>query len=69
MSREVVSLLVRRMNRTALRVGIPNRYWRDHDIREGDLVIWTPQPDGTVRLKFVKTRETEQVEEAMAEAS
>jgi hypothetical protein len=51
----VAHLIVRRTSNTALRIGIPAQFWRERGLGEGDHCVWTPQPDGTVQLRFVKT--------------
>ncbi len=56
---EIFHLILRRINRQSLRLVIPFPYARDYDLDAGDHVVWTPEADGSVRLKFVKTRELE----------
>jgi len=60
---DVFHIIVRRINRYAMKLTIPKRYIREHGIREGDHCVWIPEPDG-VRLKFVKTTEPAETEGA-----
>src|SRR5262249_45955475 len=53
----VVHLILRRINRQTMRLSVPAQYIRDHGLDAGDHCIWIPEADGSVGLKFVKTRE------------
>jgi hypothetical protein len=47
--------ILRYVNRRTLRVLVPPAYQREHGLDAGDHYVWIPQPDGSVRIKFVRT--------------
>jgi hypothetical protein len=62
----VEHIILRRMNRYALRLIIPQKFWKENNLGAGDHVVWIPEGNDCVRLKFVRTRK---VAEEYAEAS
>jgi hypothetical protein len=65
----IAHLILRSVGPSSVRLTIPYEFKREHDLGAGDHVVWTPQPDGTVQLRFVKTHFEEVSEDEMAEAS
>jgi hypothetical protein len=62
-------IILRRINRQTLRLAIPNRYWKEHGLDAGDHCVWTPEADGSVRLRFFKTRQSAEASAELTEAS
>lgn len=51
MSNTVELLTLRRPTKYNTRLTVPSTYVHAHNLRDGDRVLWIPQPDG-VLLKF-----------------
>jgi hypothetical protein len=51
------TLVIRKVGHS-LRFSIPIEYVREHDLQEGDVVLWKPE-DGHVRLRFAKVADRE----------
>ena len=47
----VETLRIRRLSQNSFRMLVPMAYMKNHDLKEGDHVMWIPDGDG-VRLKF-----------------
>jgi bifunctional DNA-binding transcriptional regulator/antitoxin component of YhaV-PrlF toxin-antitoxin module len=56
----VAHLILRRVTRQTLRLVIPAKYQRAHDLRAGDHVVWIEEEDG-VKLKFVRLAELDKL--------
>ena len=50
---------IRRLGPTCLRLQVPQKFARENDVDIGDHVKWTLQPDGSVRLEFLRTEPVE----------
>jgi hypothetical protein len=57
-------LPVRRLGPKCLRLQVPTQFAIENDVDVGDHAKWTLQPDGSVRLEFLRAKSEE-----MAEAS
>jgi hypothetical protein len=60
---QMVPVILRRINNT-LRVSLPSTYVKEHELRPGDQALFIPEPNGDVRLRFVKMTTLEELAES-----
>jgi hypothetical protein len=59
-SRNLTHLILRKIN-TTLRISLPHQFIKEHGLSEGDHVVWIPNENGDVTLKFVRLNTIEEL--------